>query len=302
MQGYSIDPEHGEMMIKEDYPILKSFVAGSLSGTFSTILFQPLDLVKTRLQSKVNLHLDTPKSGTLNTVIHIIKNENVLGLWRGMTPSITRVVPGVGLYFSSLHWLKHTLHLKDPLTPTEALLLGITARSMSGALLIPITVVKTRFESEIYKYNSVGEALKLIYKQEGVRGLSSGLVPTLLRDAPYSGLYLTFYTQLKNIVTETDIVCTKLSAPIHFSCGILAGIFASIVTQPADVIKTKMQLYPNEFRDVRVAVFRVYKKYGVLGYFKGIVPRMLRRTLMTAMAWTVYEEVAKFLNLPIFYY
>lgn len=98
------------------------------------------------------------------------------------------------------------------------------------------------------------------------------------------------------------MVSTKLSAPIHFSCGILAGIFASIVTQPADVIKTKMQLYPNEFRGVRVAVFRVYKKYGVLGYFKGIVPRMLRRTLMTAMAWTVYEEVAKFLNLSIFYY
>lgn len=38
------------------------------------------------------------------------------------------------------------MHVKDPLTPTEALLLGITARSMSGALLIPITVVKTRFE------------------------------------------------------------------------------------------------------------------------------------------------------------
>ncbi|XP_016922841.1 mitochondrial glycine transporter-like isoform X3 [Apis laboriosa] len=290
------------MEIFGSYPILKSFLAGSLSGTFSTILFQPLDLIKTRLQSKVNLHLDTPKTNTLGTVIHIIKNENILGLWKGITPSITRVVPGVGLYFSSLHWLKHTLHVKDPLTPTEALLLGITARSMSGALLIPITVVKTRFESEIYKYNSVGEALKIIYKQEGIRGLSSGLVPTLLRDAPYSGLYLTFYTQLKNIVIEADLSYVKSSAPIHFSCGILAGIFASTVTQPADVIKTKMQLYPNEFKNVRNAVFRIYKKYGMLGYFKGIVPRILRRTLMTAMAWTVYEEVAKLLNLSIFYY
>ncbi|XP_017797717.1 PREDICTED: solute carrier family 25 member 38-like [Habropoda laboriosa] len=297
MQGYSIDPESGNTKIKEDYPVLKSFLAGSLSGTFSTILFQPLDLVKTRLQSRVNLHLDTPRNGTLGTVIHIIKNENVFGLWRGMTPSITRVVPGVGLYFSSLHWLKHTLHLKDPLTPTEALLLGITARSMTAALLIPITVVKTRFESDVYRYKSVGQALKLIYKQEGVRGLSSGLIPTLLRDAPYSGLYLTFYTQLKNVISKTDLPCSISSAPIHFSCGILAGIFASIVTQPADVIKTKIQLYPNEFKGVRNAAFRVYKKYGMLGYFKGIVPRMLRRTLVTAMAWTVYEEVTKGMGL-----
>ncbi|CAK9834125.1 Mitochondrial glycine transporter [Anthophora retusa] len=302
MQGYSIDPESGNTKIKEDYPVLKSFLAGSLSGTFSTILFQPLDLVKTRLQSRVNLHLDAPRNGTLRMVIHIIKNENVFGLWKGMTPSITRVVPGVGLYFSLLHWLKHTLHLKDPLTPTEALLLGITARSMSGALLIPITVVKTRFESDVYRYNSIGQALKLIYKQEGIRGLSSGLVPTLLRDAPYSGLYLTFYTQLKNIISKTDMPCSISPAPIHFSCGILAGIFASIITQPADVIKTKIQLYPNEFKGVRNAVFRVYKKYGMLGYFKGIVPRMLRRTLVTAMAWTIYEEVAKFLNLLIFFY
>lgn len=279
------------------YPILKSFLAGSLSGTFSTILFQPLDLIKTRLQSRVNLHLDSPKSGTVGTVIHIIQKENVFGLWRGMTPSITRVIPGVGLYFATLHWLKHTFQLQDPLTSTEAMFLGITARSMSGALLIPITVVKTRYESEVYKYNSIREALRLIYKQEGVRGLSSGLVPTLLRDAPFSGLYLMFYTRLKNIAVEADLPCAKSSAPIHFSCGILAGIFASIITQPADVIKTKMQLYPNEFTGVRIAAFRVYKKYGVLGYFKGIVPRMLRRTLVTAMAWTVYEEVTKSMGL-----
>ncbi|XP_076650734.1 mitochondrial glycine transporter isoform X1 [Halictus rubicundus] len=297
MQGYTVDPESGETKIREDYPILKSFLAGSLSGTFSTILFQPLDLIKTRLQSRANLHLDSPKSGTVGTVIHIIQKENVFGLWRGMTPSITRVIPGVGLYFSTLHWLKHTFQLKDPLTSTEAMFLGITARSMSGALLIPITVVKTRYESEVYKYNSIREALRLIYKQEGVRGLSSGLVPTLLRDAPFSGLYLMFYTRLKNIAVEADLPCAKLSAPIHFSCGILAGIFASIATQPADVIKTKMQLYPNEFTGVRVAAFRIYKKYGVLGYFKGIVPRMLRRTLVTAMAWTVYEEVTKSMGL-----
>ena len=33
-------------------PVMKAFLAGSLSGTCSTLLFQPLDLVKTRLQQQ----------------------------------------------------------------------------------------------------------------------------------------------------------------------------------------------------------------------------------------------------------
>lgn len=104
---------------------------------------------------------------------------------------------------------------------------------------------------------------------------------------------LFFNVTRKYIVTSRILSCagTGESAPVHFSCGILAGILASIVTQPPDVIKTKMQLYPNEFNSIYNATFFVYKKYGVLGYFKGIVPRMLRRTLMTTMAWTVYEQV-----------
>lgn len=264
------------------YPILKSFLAGSFSGTFSTILFQPLDLVKTRLQSRVNAPVGSSKNGMLGTVAHIIQKDNIFALWKGMTPSITRVIPGVGLYFSTLHWLKHAFNLEEPLTALQAISLGITARSMSGALLIPITVVKTRFESDVYKYNSISQALKLIYKQEGVRGLSSGLVPTLLRDAPYSGLYLMFYTQLKNAANTG--VTNNSSVPVHFGCGIMAGILASIVTQPPDVVKTKMQLYPNEFNSIYHAMVFVYKKYGVLGYFKGIVPRMLRRTLKIGRA------------------
>ncbi|EFN81578.1 mitochondrial glycine transporter isoform X2 [Harpegnathos saltator] len=277
------------------YPILKSFLAGSFSGTFSTILFQPLDLVKTRLQSRVNAHYATPKSGMLGTVAHIVRKDNIFGLWKGITPSITRVIPGVGLYFSSLHWLKHTFDLEE-MTAIQAVSLGITARSMSGALLIPITVVKTRFESDVYRYNSISEALKLIYRQEGIRGLSSGLVPTLLRDAPYSGLYLMFYNQLKKMTADTEKKSNKL-IPVHFCCGIVAGLMASMVTQPADVIKTKMQLYPNEFNSIYHATLFVYKKYGILGYFKGVVPRMLRRTLMTAMAWTVYEQVTCWIGL-----
>lgn len=170
-------------------PVVKSFLAGSLSGTCSTILFQPLDLVKTRLQQNMpTLTTSANPSGSgrmLHVVQHILRNEHVLGLWRGITPSITRTVPGVGLYFGSLHWLK--THVTEKPTPLQAICMGMVARSFSGLIMIPITVVKTRFESGSYNYARMSTALMQIYSQEGVRGLCCGLVPTLVRDAPFSG-------------------------------------------------------------------------------------------------------------------
>ncbi|KAL1494552.1 hypothetical protein ABEB36_010133 [Hypothenemus hampei] len=285
------------MDIVSTYPIIKAFLAGSFSGTFSTVLFQPLDLVKTRLQNTPAVLNGRHGISMLSIFSNIVQQEQIKGLWRGMIPSITRCVPGVGLYFSSLDYIKsHYLKGKPP-TAFESVVMGFCARSMSGSILIPITVVKTRYESGVYNYNSMLSALKHIYKTEGIRGMTCGLIPTLFRDAPFSGLYLMFYTQTKQVFPRDLINSPYASSPIHFACGVTAGILASIVTQPADVLKTKMQLYPNKFNGLWSVIVYVHNNYGVQGYFRGMVPRMLRRTLMAAMAWTVYEELSKKLGL-----
>lgn len=64
-----------------------------------------------------------------------------------------RCVPGVGIYFSTLHelklqWMTHVG--STSLNALEAVVLGITARSVSGVCLIPFTVLKTRYEVAIY--------------------------------------------------------------------------------------------------------------------------------------------------------
>lgn len=294
--GQKVTPQKKELLA--NYPVVKAFLAGSFSGTFSTVLFQPLDLVKTRLQNTPTTIVNGRHGAVsmLTIFSSIIQQEHIRGLWRGMTPSIARCVPGVGLYFSSLDYIKsHYLHGRTP-NALESIAMGFCARSMSGAILIPITVVKTRVESGVYGYNSMVSALKEIYRTEGIRGMTCGLVPTLFRDAPFSGLYLMFYTQTKQLVPK-DLINSPYSSPIHFTCGLTAGILASVVTQPADVLKTKMQLYPNKFNGLWSVIVYVHNNYGVQGYFKGMVPRMLRRTLMAAMAWTVYEQISKQLGL-----
>jgi solute carrier family 25 protein 38 len=46
---------------------------------------------------------------------------------------------------------------------------------------------------------------------------------------------------------------------LHFSCGVTAGMMASLITQPADVLKTHMQLYPKRYGRLRNAAKFVYQ-------------------------------------------
>lgn len=270
-------------------PMVKAFLAGSCSGTCSTIMFQPLDLIKTRLQQGHEGH----QGGlSMRRVVGevVTRQGGVLGLWRGLGPSLARTVPGVGLYFSSVTWLRENICDTRP-TCVQSVLVGGLARGFAGSVLIPATVIKTRLESGLYSYNGVVSALKHIIKTEGVRGLTAGLGPTLARDVPFSGLYLMFYEQLKQQLTFS---CSTSTAPTLAGLG--AGLLASLVTHPADVIKTRMQLSSDDRMGVLKTTKMMYRHRppgtsGVLVFYRGLVPRMMRRTLMSALAWTVYERL-----------
>jgi len=327
-------------------PVFKAFLAGSLSGTCSTVLFQPLDLVKTRIQQQhgsqhhpsssqrqqltssqlsaaqfasvaevpapTAAHQPSPlpraagssSGGMLSVARQVLQTEHVTGLWRGILPSVTRTVPGVGIYFASLHWLKTSLGTEgERPNPLQAVGLGMGARSLAATLMIPITVLKTRFESGQFNYTRMTTALLTIYRTEGLGGLTCGLMATLARDAPYSGLYLMFYTQLKHNVIprcrrgREDPVSGSVNALTHFACGITAGFLASLVTHPADVVKTKMQVQPQTYSSISRTAQMILVQSGPRGFLIGFAPRMLRRALMSALAWTVYEEIMKRLGL-----
>ncbi|XP_042811600.1 mitochondrial glycine transporter isoform X5 [Panthera leo] len=184
------------------HPVIKAFLCGSISGTCSTLLFQPLDLLKTRLQTLQPPAHGSGRVGMLALLLKVVRTESILGLWKGMSPSIVRCVPGIGIYFGTLYSLKQYFLRGHPPTALESVILGVGSRSVAGVCMSPITVIKTRYESGRYGYESIYAALKSIYRSEGHRGLFSGLTATLLRDAPFSGIYLMFYNQTKNIMTH----------------------------------------------------------------------------------------------------
>uniref|UniRef100_A0A8C7YER6 Solute carrier family 25 member 38 n=1 Tax=Oryzias sinensis TaxID=183150 RepID=A0A8C7YER6_9TELE len=270
---------------QQHHPPVKAFMCGSVSGTCSTLLFQPLDLVKTRLQT-LQSTVQSGRVGMMTVLLSVVRTERLLGLWKGVSPSFARTIPGVGIYFSTYYSLKQHFYQDDRPGPLQAVLLGGGARTVAGVLMLPVTVIKTRFECGRYSYASVSGALRSVCQTEGPAALYSGLMPTLLRDVPFSAIYVMFYSQTKAAL-PTGRKDASPSAPLaNFSCGILAGVLASLITQPADVVKTHVQVNSQLRTD-----------HGARGFFRGALPRSLRRTMMAAMAWTVYEQMMAHIGL-----
>lgn len=177
---------------------------------------------------------------------------------------------------------------------TQAFYFGLTSRSMVSFILAPITVVKVRYESGYYSYPNLRSAIREAYLRNGW----VGILPTILRDSIFSGIYYMCYTKLKinySIEKQKSLdVNTQNKTTSHlanFTFGIVSGLIASIVTNPLDVIKTNIQV-KNTIRNktlIKTAILIYKEENNPLRFFDGLVPRSLRRTLIAASTWTFYE-------------
>ncbi|KAL5473168.1 hypothetical protein EMCRGX_G027616 [Ephydatia muelleri] len=171
------------MSTSNQYGVLVAFTAGATSGVITTVAFQPLDLVKTRMQVTLmhdlrstqaarTVGLPAAQRRMLDVFLDIVRREKVLSLWNGVIPSIQRCVPGIGMYFASIHFLRTMVGSKNGnVTASQALVIGGISRTISTASVLPFTVVKARFESGHYQYRGVRHALSSIWKHEGHKGV-----------------------------------------------------------------------------------------------------------------------------------
>lgn len=211
---------------------LLHLVGGATSGLLSCILLQPFDLTKTRLQQ--HLYANKKRVNTIQIIKEIVKNESLLGLWKGTIPTILRNVPGSGLYFYTLH-LVRTRMTDLKYIPIDMINLtgGVIARVGVGLIMMPITVVKVRYESSLYNYSSIYGAFKSILQKEGFKGLFSGFGATVVRDAPFAGIYVFFYENIKSQISKNSInIDNHNNIMVNIISGLIGGVAATFITQP----------------------------------------------------------------------
>ncbi|VVT56406.1 uncharacterized protein SAPINGB_P005042 [Magnusiomyces paraingens] len=325
--------------------------AGFTSGLTSSVLLQPLDLLKTRIQQqKKNPNGSSSSSSSSRIIINGSSKEaaaaaaataeslvpgkslraalreidSVAALWRGTSASAIRTSVGSALYLTTLNATRTYLARHTSLGAQSSssssrlpklsmyanLASGAAVRGLVGVVTMPVTVVKVRFESSLFAYTSLADAVRDIYTRHGVAGFFKGTGVTFLRDAPNAGLYVLFYELWKDVLSrsvalfsgpnqqqqqqkDTKLLNTSTSALINSSAAILSAGMATTITGPFDTVKTRMQLDPVRYKSVWTAARLIVADEGLVGLFDGLSLRMARKALSAGISWCIYEELVR---------
>ncbi|KAJ3796019.1 solute carrier family 25 member 38 [Lentinula aff. detonsa] len=288
----------------------QQMTSGALSGLTSTIALQPFDLLKTRLQQGDSAQ--QRNVSVLKATREVLESSGIRGLWRGTAPSLIRNIPGVALYMTGLTQLRSIMassryftvpvipshsnathnSVLPKLTNTGNLVAGATTRVGVGLLMNPLTLLKARYESNIYVYQTLSGAFASLVRS-GPTELLRGLSASSLRDAPYAGLFVVFYEALKKHSSLVIMPTSRTQSSIlHSSSAAAAGALATLATHPFDVIKTKLQVRTeNQYHSFASTVRTIWRFRGLRGYFDGASLRLSRKVLSSAIGWAVYEFI-----------
>ncbi|XP_063306355.1 solute carrier family 25 member 32 [Pelobates fuscus] len=284
----------------------ENLAAGLSGGVISTLVLHPLDLVKIRFAVSDGLALRPQYNGIFHCFATVWKREGLRGLYQGVTPNMWGAGASWGLYFLFYNTIK--AYKKEGrvenLSATEHLLSAAGAGALTLCLTNPIWVTKTRLvlqydaglDSSKREYRGMFHALRKIYRHEGIPGLYKGFVPGLFGTS-HGALQFMAYEELKLEYNKyLNRPCdTKLNTVEYITMAALSKIFAVTMTYPYQVVRTRLQDQHNKYNGVMDVISRTWRKEGVHGFYKGLVPNILKVTPACCITFVVFEKVSHFL-------
>ncbi|XP_067824607.1 mitochondrial coenzyme A transporter SLC25A42 isoform X2 [Heptranchias perlo] len=142
------------------------------------------------------------------------------------------------------------------------------------------------------------EVVKLIYhtyQKEGFFSLWRGNSATMVRVAPYAALQFCSHEQYKHILgTYYETEGRPLPPFPRLLAGSLAGITATTLTYPLDLVRARMAVTPKEMYSNILHVFiRISRDEGLKTLYSGFSPTILGVIPYAGLSFFTYETCKK---------
>ncbi|ORX91498.1 mitochondrial carrier [Basidiobolus meristosporus CBS 931.73] len=271
------------------------FWFGGVATCFATLCTHPFDVVKVQLQTnEAKLRRSDP--GAFKTMSNLVKRNGWLCLYDGLSGSVFRQATYSTTRFALYDIIKGQLADKDGrLSILNASLASIVSGVVGGIVGNPADVVMIRMANdrklplaEQRQYRHVFDGFTRIIKDEGVRCLFRGINPNMVRAIAVTSSQLASYDQIKEIlifhVGWSDDFRT------HLTCSLLAGLVATTVCSPVDVIKTRVMNSSRRMGAIGTLT-SMLKNEGIRGFFKGWLPSYMRLGPHTLVTFLTLERL-----------
>lgn len=278
-------------------------IAGGIAGVCTDTVFHPIDTLKARLQVQRPPFI-------YNSMTHgarkIIAEEGVRrGLYAGFGAVFFGTIPTNAITFATYKSIQRRAEsvVPEEFDPFVDLTAGAIGELFGLITYLPSEVVAKRMQvaglGPARNYTSAWHAARVIYRTEGVSGLYTGLLSTLLRDVPFTAIQFALFEQGKRrIVSRTQHA--ELTGLQASGLGLAVGATAAVVTNPADVVKTRVQVQEGgnarQYRGVFHCFQRITREEGFPALFRGVGPRVVALAPGSALLLTAFEFISRHLQ------
>ncbi|CAH1761205.1 23808_t:CDS:2 [Entrophospora sp. SA101] len=286
---------------------IETGICGAVAGMVSRFVSSPLDVVKIRLQVKID-------------------NQNQ-SLWKGNLSAEFLYLSYGSIQFLTYQKI-HNLFLnyeKNNSSSLSVLLSNKTLQSFIAGgicgstatfLTYPFDILRTRFaaQGETKLYNGIMDAIRQIHSQEGFKGFYKGLTASIMQIIPYMGLMFGSFELFKKTFEqfeEKNQYLKMFSSTNDMIIGAMSGIISKTGVFPLDLIRKRMQLQippspkqkyffinyiPLYTNSIIVNIKTIIRNEGFCGLYRGLTPAIIKAAPVSAVTFFAYNKTREVLE------
>jgi len=164
-------------LLPENLSAIAHLTAGAIGGAASSLIRVPTEVVKQRMQ--MSQFKTAPDAVRL-----IVAKEGIKGLYAGYGSFLLRDLPFDAIQFCIYEQLRigYRLAAKRDLKDAENAIIGAFAGAITGALTMPLDVMKTRLmiQGQANQYRGFIDCAQTIPREEGTGAFLKGIEPRVL--------------------------------------------------------------------------------------------------------------------------
>lgn len=125
----------------------------------------------------------------------VLKNEGIGAFYVSYPTTLMMTVPFTATQFSVYEYVKRILNARNEYSPVTHVVAGGVSGAVAAAVTTPLDVAKTLLQTrgtstdrEIRHAKGIWDALRIIFRREGLKGFGRGLTPRVLTHMPSNAL------------------------------------------------------------------------------------------------------------------